>query len=203
MDQAPFVPLAEVRHGPGAEPSGHRQRRPERGDHQILRRQTRRPGRDVEIRPVEARPLRPRPLSQHGHLVPASRSRRTCWKMTLLPPFISGEGEDVGDPHGHSAPRPAWPGRSRATGERERTASADEVPGSLLEAVDPAPHPRQRRAGQHLEHALLRQVADDVLRVVVLAAEHALAPGRDVQVLERARADVVAPAEALVGQRPA
>src|SRR5437764_3283347 len=81
--------------------------------------------------------------------------------------------------------------------EGEGAAAADEVARRLREAVGPAAHEGESRAGEHLAHALARQVPHHVLGVVVLAAEDDLALRRDVEVLEGARAQVVAAAEPL------
>src|SRR5260370_32872948 len=87
------------------------------------------------------------------------------------------------------------PGRRGSAGERKLAVVADEVGGRRFETVDHAAHAREARAGQHLLDGALGEVADHLRLGVVLAAENALPAWIDVQVLERARADVVAAAE--------
>src|SRR5581483_4782876 len=86
--------------------------------------------------------------------------------------------------------------RSAACGSlpfpRKNTAAAHEVFRRFLDAVDPAPHARELVAFEYFGDGARGQIADDVLLVVVLAAKHALPFRRDVQMLQRAGAEVVA-----------
>src|ERR1700682_736096 len=89
-------------------------------------------------------------------------------------PRRSGEKVPKADEGPYQSPRP-----------REDAPAAHEVVRCLLHAVHPPPHLRQFRPLQDLGDAVGGEVADDVVLVVVLAAEDALAVRRDVQVLER------------------
>ena len=80
---------------------------------------------------------------------------------------------------------------------RVDAAATDEVLRRVLSAVDPPPHLRNLRPLQHLGHRVSGQIADDILLVVILATEDALAVRRDVEMLQRAGANVLAAGEAL------
>jgi Dolichyl-phosphate-mannose-protein mannosyltransferase len=69
--------------------------------------------------------------------------------------------------------------------QRELAVVADEAVRGLFEAVDPAPGAGEGVAFEDLEDAALVEVADDGGLVVVLAAQDAFRPRRDVQVVDR------------------
>src|ERR1044071_5903221 len=83
----------------------------------------------------------------------------------------------------------------RSSRAREHAAPAHEIGRRLFEAVHPAAHLRQLVAAQHLVDRLLCKIPADVLFVVARAEENARAARRDVQMLQRTRADVVAARE--------
>src|SRR2546423_10123113 len=84
---------------------------------------------------------------------------------------------------------------------RKNTVAADEVLGRMFHAVDPAPKLGDLVAPQYLGNRGAGQIADDVLLVVVLATEDALAARGDMQMLQRTRADIVTARELALALR--
>src|ERR1041385_3610542 len=72
-------------------------------------------------------------------------------------------------------------GRAPSSFNSPHARPADEIVRRLFDSVRPTPHLRHLLARHHLGNGVRRQIADDVVLVVILTAEDARAARRDVQ----------------------
>src|SRR6266540_575000 len=122
----------------------------------------------------------------------AMHSRR-CWPTRTGVAHWHGADGKWRNSFARTRPESAWSATSALDCPDARP--ADEVVGRFFDAVRPAAHLCHFLPRQHLGDAARGQVADDVVLVVVLAAENTRAARGDVQVLDGAGAEQIASGE--------